>query len=67
MENIYREQYIEKMKKLMDKQIIKVLTGIHCCGKSTILKEFQEYLLSSGVKSKNIAKRNIEIVREYEI
>lgn len=67
MENIYREQYIEKMKKLKDKQIIKVLTGIRRCGKSTILKEFQEYLLSSGVKSKNIISINFDDVSNREL
>ena len=67
MKNIYREQYIDKLKKLKDKQIIKVLTGIRRCGKSTILKEFQEYLLSIGVKEKNMISINFDDISNQEL
>lgn len=47
---IQRNTYMEKLKLWKDKQVIKVITGIRRCGKSTLLKQFKEYLLEQGVK-----------------
>lgn len=47
---IQRNDYMEKLKLWKDKQVIKVITGIRRCGKSTLLKQFKEYLLEQGVK-----------------
>lgn len=60
MKTIYREQYINKLISLKDKQIIKVLTGIRRAGKSTILSEFRNYLLKNGVEEKNIVFLNLD-------
>ncbi len=60
MDTINREQYINKLISLKDKNIIKVLTGIRRCGKSTILKEYKNYLLKNGVNEKNIIFINFE-------
>lgn len=60
MEQIYRNQYISKLISLKDKKIIKVLTGIRRAGKSTILKQFRDYLIKSGVKEKNIVYINMD-------
>lgn len=62
MENkmIYRKQYMDKLISLKDKNIIKVLTGIRRCGKSTILNQFKSYLINNGVDSKNIVSINFE-------
>lgn len=60
MKTIYREQYINKLISLRDKKIIKVLTGIRRSGKSTILQEFEEYLLNDGVDKKNIIFLNLD-------
>lgn len=60
MKYIYREQYVEKLKSLKDKQIIKVITGIRRCGKSTILEEFRDYLISTGIDKKNIISINFD-------
>ncbi|MBR6743646.1 MAG: ATP-binding protein [Clostridia bacterium] len=43
---VKRKQYLEKLKKLKDKQIIKVITGVRRCGKSTLLKQFRDYLMN---------------------
>ena len=51
---IYREEYIRKLDSLKNKKIIKVLTGIRRCGKSTILNEFKNKLISEGILEKNI-------------
>lgn len=60
MKTIYREQYINKLISLKDKNIIKVLTGIRRCGKSTILQEFKNYLLQNNVNKENIIFLNLD-------
>ncbi len=57
---IYREEYIKRLNLYKDKNIIKVLTGIRRSGKSTILKQFMDELIKSGVSKKNIIFINFE-------
>ncbi len=57
---IARDNYLEILKDFKDKQIIKVITGIRRCGKSTLMKLFQEYLKENGVKEKQIISINFE-------
>lgn len=59
---VERKQYMDKIKKLQGQQIIKVVTGVRRCGKSTLLKQFQEYLLESGVNPEQIIAINFEDV-----
>ena len=49
---IKRIEYIEKLRRLKDKRIIKVVTGIRRSGKSTLLKMFQEELIDNGINEK---------------
>ncbi len=60
MKTIYRKEYMEKLENLKDKKIIKVLTGIRRCGKSTILNEFRKKLIAEGVSEKNIISINFD-------
>ena len=60
MERIQRESYLSILKNFKDKQIIKVITGIRRCGKSTLLELFQEYLKENGVEEKQIVSINFE-------
>jgi len=60
MVNIYREQYINKLLALKDKNIIKVLTGIRRSGKSTILQEYKQHLIDNGVSEENIVFLNLD-------
>lgn len=55
-----RNLYLDKIKKLKDKQIIKVITGIRRSGKSTILKMYKSYLIERGVKESQIISINFE-------
>lgn len=57
---IERTEYLDFLKKLKDKQIIKVVTGIRRCGKSTLFTLFKKYLLSEGVSEKQIISLNFE-------
>ncbi|HMQ95613.1 MAG TPA: ATP-binding protein [Candidatus Saccharibacteria bacterium] len=57
---ILREFYLKKLRKLRDQNVIKVITGIRRCGKSTLFKQFQDELLASGVAKSNIIALNLE-------
>ena len=60
MERIKREDYLSILRNFKDKQIIKVITGIRRCGKSTLLELFQDYLKENGVEEKQIIAINFE-------
>ena len=62
---IIREEYLNKLKVLKDKHIIKIVTGIRRCGKSTLLLQFQNWLIEQGVDSSQIIFINFEDL-EYE-
>ena len=47
MERINRDNYLSILKNFKDQQIIKVITGIRRCGKSTLLEIYQDYLRES--------------------
>ena len=57
---IPRNDYLDSLINLRDKQIIKVVTGIRRCGKSTLFELFQEYLLQNGVEPEQIITFNLE-------
>ena len=57
---IERNEYLEKLISFKDKKLIKVITGIRRCGKSTLLELFQEYLLKSGINKSQIISINFE-------
>lgn len=57
---VQRIQYLEKLIKAKDKQIIKVVTGVRRCGKSTLLLQFQEYLKEQGIAEEQIIFLNFE-------
>ena len=57
---IKREKYLEEIRKVMGKQVIKVLLGMRRVGKSTLLLQIQEELLSQGVEKDQIISLNFE-------
>ena len=60
MERIKREEYLSILKNFKNQQIIKVITGIRRCGKSTLLELFQDYLKENGVEASQIISINFE-------
>jgi predicted AAA+ superfamily ATPase len=60
---IERKEYLERLAGFKDKHIIKIVTGMRRCGKSTLLELFQQYLLKTGVSSEQILSINFE---DYE-
>ena len=57
---IQREEYLEELKKWKDKDLIKVVTGIRRCGKSTLFELFVDYLKGIGINDKQIININLE-------
>lgn len=57
---IERKEYLEKLKKWKDKDLIKVITGIRRCGKSTLFELYIDYLKSIGIEDNHIVSVNLE-------
>jgi len=57
---IARQEYLENLIRFRDKQLIKVVTGIRRCGKSTLLELYQDYLKGDGVADDQIIVVNLE-------
>ena len=57
---VIRKDYLDKLIMWKDHEIIKVITGIRRCGKSTLLMQFQDYLRDSGVMDEQIVSINFE-------
>ena len=57
---IERKEYLEQLKRFKDKNLIKVVTGIRRCGKSTLFELFINYLKENGIKDNQIIKINLE-------
>ena len=62
---IIRKEYLSRLLAWKDEQVIKVVTGIRRCGKSTLLKQFQDLLLEDGVSREQIISINFEDL-DYE-
>lgn len=62
---VERKEYLEALLSWKDEQVIKVVTGIRRCGKSTLLAQFQQRLLQDGISSEQIVSVNFEEL-EYE-
>jgi predicted AAA+ superfamily ATPase len=58
---IMRKEYIDAAASFKDDQIVKVITGIRRCGKSTLLFDiYADYLLENGVEAAQIIKIDLE-------
>lgn len=57
---VKRETYLSQLRELKDVQLIKVVSGVRRCGKSTLFEQFKNELLSSGVPTSNIQHYNLE-------
>ena len=66
---VKREVYLEQLFSWKDEQVIKVVTGIHRCGKSTLLKQYQAELTAQGVSQEQIVSVNIlrNTFQQYDI
>ena len=62
---VQRQEYLDQLISWKDEQVIKVVTGIRRCGKSTLLMQFQGWLEENGVTQEQIVFINFEEL-EYE-
>ncbi|MBQ7189421.1 MAG: ATP-binding protein [Kiritimatiellae bacterium] len=62
MEMIPRDDYLDWIDEFRDKPLVKVLTGLRRCGKSTILDLFVSRLENEGVAASRIIKINFELL-----
>lgn len=76
-ELINRPEYLNQLIQHKDVDLVKIVTGIRRCGKSSLLNLFHQYLLDNGVPDTSIIHMNLEslqylqfggmpILREYQ-
>ena len=57
---VERQEYLDELRKWQNEKVIKVVTGLRRCGKSTLLSQFQNELLRSGIADEQIISINFE-------
>ena len=64
---INRPEYLRFLMEWKEKQVIKVVTGIRRCGKSTLFDLFRDYLKNDGVSDEQIISINFEDIEFEEL
>ena len=64
---IERRAYLDALWRWKDKQVIKVITGIRRCGKSTLMALYQQELVERGVAREQILSGNLEDYANYAL
>ena len=62
-ELIRRDDYLQRLIEHKDIDLVKIITGIRRCGKSSLLELFRRYLKENGVSEENIIDINFESLR----
>ncbi|NYB72672.1 ATP-binding protein [Sedimentibacter hydroxybenzoicus DSM 7310] len=62
-----RDLYLNRLISFKDTEMIKVITGIRRCGKSSLLKLMAEYLRKTGIKDTQIIALNFESMIFYDM
>jgi predicted AAA+ superfamily ATPase len=62
-----RPQYLDQLISFRDKDLIKVVTGIRRCGKSTLFDLYEEYLKAQGVEERQIIRLNLEYPEYHDL
>jgi predicted AAA+ superfamily ATPase len=66
MKQIERVDYMKLLIGLRDKNLIKVLTGVRRCGKSTVMQMFRDYLIADKVGENQIVFMNFETLENHK-
>lgn len=64
---IRRDEYLNELRSFKDKQLIKVVSGIRRCGKSTLFELFIDELINSGISERQIISLNFESAEFYSV
>ena len=66
-ELINRPEYLAQLLQHKDVDLVKIVTGIRRCGKSSLLNLFHQYLLQNNVPDSNIIHMNLESLRYRDL
>ena len=64
---VIRKEFQEQLLKWQNKKVIKVITGVRRCGKSTLLLEFQKTLLAQGITQDCIQSINLDSIENEHL
>ncbi len=64
---IDRPEYLKQLIENKDIDLVKIITGIRRCGKSSLLDLFHQYLLENGISSENIIHMNLESLQYRDL
>lgn len=64
---VIREAYLERIRPFIDKELVKVLVGARRSGKTVLLAQIKDYLMSTGVSEKNFISINFESMKFGDI
>lgn len=64
---INRKEYLDKLIALKDKQVIKIITGVRRCGKSTLIEIYKNYLAKNGIDEETMISINFEDFDFYDL
>ena len=64
---INRPEYLKHLIQNRDVDLVKIVTGIRRCGKSSLLELYHQYLLEQGVKEDHIVHMNLESLRYRDL
>ena len=67
MKRIERGVYLSKLIAFKDKEVIKVITGIRRCGKSTLMAMYRDWLRQTGIEDSQIVYINFEDYEFFEL
>lgn len=66
-ERIDRPVYLNKLIEFQDMDVVKIVTGIRRCGKSTLLDLFEDHLLKTGIPAVRIVHMNLESMQYKDL
>ena len=64
---VIRTQYLERLRPFYDSELVKVITGIRRCGKSTILRQVIAEIKENGVDDSHIVYINFEDYKYHKL
>ena len=63
VELVIRDNYLNKIEKFFNSSVIKIITGMRRVGKSTILLQLKDRLISEGISEDSIVHINMELFK----
>lgn len=62
-----RPHYLQQLIAHRDKDLVKIVTGLRRCGKSSLLQLFHDYLLENGVRPERVVHLNLESLENADL